>query len=1303
MNPLTALTLGEIMNRTVRYVAPHCTLEEAAEQMSSANISSLLVVSEGKPCGILTERDLLRLLNMHTPKLTQVAQIMSAPVLSAPPELEFTTAYSRVLNHHVRHLAVVDGDGCVIGMVSETDFRNHLGADLLRRLDDLQSVMDRSLPQLSPDATLDVALSLMLQEKISYALVVENGSAVGILTERDMAKLLVDGVEAERVALRDVMHAPVLTTPHRTPVYEMAALMQAKKLRHLVVVDDEQQVLGMVTLHRLMERIAATVLNEQTLRHQEVLENSRQHAQSLLNNIMQNLPDLVWLKDVDGVYLSCNKMFERYFGASESDIVGKTDHDFLERETADAFRAHDLKVMEQGRTCVSEKWISFADDRRRAYVETTKSPMYDAAGRLIGVLGISHDITNRIASTEKIQRLTHLYAALSQCNQAIVRSSGEAELFPQICRAAVLFGGMKMAWIGMLDEATMRVVPVAADGSGVEYLQQIEVSADPASPYSRGATGTAMREQKPFWCQDFQNDPQMAPWRERGAYFGWGASASLPLYRNGVVVGAFTLYSGEANAFDEASRNLLIEMAVDIGYALDNYDREATRSRLETQSESERTVLEMLARGRPLPVLLEHIAKSYEIMFPGMLCSVLLLSSNKQHLEHGAAPSLPESYCSTIDGVAIGPEVGSCGTAAYIKKTVIVSDIAQDPLWRDYKDLALGYGLAACWSVPILSTQDQVLGTFALYYTAARAPKPFELATLERGAHLASLAIERAQTEAWLNKLSQAVEQSPNTIVITDLAANVEYVNAAFVTETGYSAAEVIGRNQRMLQSGKTPRSTYDAMWAQLTAGEMWRGELINRRRDGEEYTEYVLISPVRGEDGKVSNYLSIKENITAKKAAEARISQLAHFDTLTGLPNQSLLKDRVAHAIRLAQRQNTQLAVLFLDIDHFKNINDTLGHRIGDELLIQLAIRLKCLVREEDTLSRMGGDEFILVLPGTDADGAAHVASKVLETVSQSCHIEQYELVVTPSIGIAMYPSDGQDFDRLYQNADVAMYRAKQEGRNNFCFFTAEMQQRSARRLLLENALRHALDRGQFELYYQPQLSLQDGHVVGAEALLRWHHPELGPVSPAEFIPIAEESGMILAIGEWVLRTAVAQAKRWMEHAAAPISVAVNLSAVQFRQARLPERVMQILDQAGLPPEYLELELTESVAMDAPLAAIEVMDELHARGIRMAIDDFGTGYSSLSYLRKFKVSKLKVDQSFVRDLSEDAESRAIVTAIITLATSMGFKTIAEGVETAGQLAFLRLQGCDLVQGYYFSKPLPVGQFEAYMQAQKQN
>jgi len=910
----------------------------------------------------------------------------------------------------------------------------------------------------------------------------------------------------------------------------------------------------------------------------------------------------------------------------------------------------------------------------------------------------------RQESDAKLRRLTQLYAALSACNQAIVRCVSEPELFEQICRTAVEQGGMKMAWIGLLDMPSRLIKPAASYGPGVECLQDLHITLDADDLAGRGPTGVTIRENQPFWCQDYQGDPVTAPWHALGARFGWAASAALPLHRNGVVIGAFTVYAGEVNAFDEKVQHLLLEMASDVDYALQNFDREAARvldlaQRVRTQQmDAVRSfMLERLTSELPLEQVLKDFVLKIEDTMPGALCSILLLDAQGQHLGLGAAPNLPDFYNAAIDGVQIGPQTGSCGAAAYTGQRVIVGDIATHLYWVDYKDLAQRAGLASCWSEPILTGSKKVLGTFAIYHRTPALPQAHELDLIEMAAHLAAIAIERKHAEVQLQLAAKVFEQGSEAIMITDSQGRIVRVNQAFCRITGYSEAEALGRNPSLLSSGRHEPDFFRLMWESVHAHGQWQGEIWNRRKDGTHYPELLSISLLRDSSGAVANYVAIATDISKLKKDEEHIRLLVDFDPLTGLPNRRLLRDRVNAALNHAQRQGEPLALMFLDLDRFKNVNDSLGHQIGDELLIKVAQRLKSVLREQDTVCRVGGDDFVLLCPGTDAAGAAHVASKLLEITSQRYFINQQELAITFSIGIALYPTDGDTFEALSMSADTAMYRAKQAGRNAYRFFTAEMQMESSRTLQLENGLRRALELQQMHLVYQPQVSLHDGRVVGMEALLRWQHPTLGKVSPAEFIPIAEDSGLILPIGEWVLRTATRQLRAWLDAGLPVQQMAVNLSAVQFRHENLPDLVTQVLADAGLPPQYLELELTEGVAMNDPLGAIAVMSNLHQRGVRMSIDDFGTGYSSLNYLKRFSVYKLKIDQSFVRDITDDSDDKAIVVAIIALAHSLGFLTIAEGVETAGQLAFLREQGCDEVQGYFFSEPLPAEQFEAFV------
>ena len=753
------------------------------------------------------------------------------------------------------------------------------------------------------------------------------------------------------------------------------------------------------------------------------------------------------------------------------------------------------------------------------------------------LLGTMVDITRRKQAEDALQRMTRLYAALSQCNQAIVRCSSEAELFPQICRYAVEFGGMRMAWIGSVDESAGVLRPVASFGAGKNYLDAFEIPLRGNDPWSFGPVGISMRENRPYWCQDFQHDPSTTPWRERAAVHGWRAVASLPLHQKGVPVGALAVYSEVCGAFDEPAQDLLVEMAMDISFALDRFasdvDRKLGEEKLRMSELRLRTIIETE------PECVKVISRTGE-----------LLDMNAAGLSMLELDSIEQARASNLQGFLL-------------------------PEHRE----------------PFMALHQRVM----------------------KG-------------------------------------------------QSGMLEFEIVGR--------KGTRR-----WLETHA------------------------APMRDDGGEIVSVLGISRDVTERKYSEERIQYLANFDALTGLPNRNLLADHLQYAISLARRSSGHLALMFIDLDRFKDINDTLGHSVGDAFLIEVGARLKTVLRDSDTASRLGGDEFILVLPDTDAQAAASIVDKLLDVISQPYQVEQYALIVTASIGIAIYPNDGEDLDALSRSADTAMYRAKGDGRNGYRFFTAEMQRSANRHMQLVSAMHRALELGQFQLHYQPQFSIGDDRIIGMEALLRWDHPELGSVSPVEFIPVAEDCGLILPIGEWVMRTAAHQLKRWLDQGHPPMVMAVNLSAVQFRHRSLPNLVSSILQAAQLPPELLELELTESVAMHDPQGAIAVMNALHERGIRMSIDDFGTGYSSLNYLKKFRVYKLKIDKSFIQDIDSDSEDRAIVAAIASMSRSLGLRTIAEGVETIEQLDFLREQGCDEAQGYYFSKPLPAVGIETFLAA----
>jgi diguanylate cyclase (GGDEF)-like protein/PAS domain S-box-containing protein len=552
---------------------------------------------------------------------------------------------------------------------------------------------------------------------------------------------------------------------------------------------------------------------------------------------------------------------------------------------------------------------------------------------------------------------------------------------------------------------------------------------------------------------------------------------------------------------------------------------------------------------------------------------------------------------------------------------------------------------------------------------------------------------EKRQRQETLRKLSEAVEQSPAAVVIVDRDGTVEYVNRRYVETSGYATDEVIGRPLPSLAGEGAPAEQAKIMWEALTAGRSWDGEVFCRRKGGEGLWEHATATPIRRDDGTVTHFLISKEDITLRKAYEQRLLRQANYDELTGLPNRILALDRLNQALARLPRERRLLALLFVGIDNFKSINDTFGHQIGDRLLRDASARIRGCVREEDTVARFGGDQFLVLLGGIDGTVDAEiVARKVIDLFVRPFHLDGNEVFVSASVGISVAPIDSNDPHILMANADAALNLAKEEGRATSRFFTADLNRRARRRLSLETHLRRALAHDEMELHFQPVVAAADGRLAGVEALLRWRNPELGAVPPDAFIPVAEETGLIVPIGDWVLTAACRQVGAWRAAGLAVPRVAVNISGRQFTGGHLAQVAARVLVDSRLPPDALELEITESLLVrDSPEIA-STIQALDGMGVMLSVDDFGTGYSSLGYLKRFPVDRLKIDRSFIRDVTADPADAALVEAIVAMAHKLGMEVTGEGVETAEQLDFLRRSGCDLVQGFLLCHPLPAAE-----------
>ncbi len=812
----------------------------------------------------------------------------------------------------------------------------------------------------------------------------------------------------------------------------------------------------------------------------------------------------------DGVLRQANARYLALLGYSREEALGRLHSDFCPPGRAESpdYRAFWRGLSEGGTHSGLEERVR--RDGSRCWLEASYTPVRDAQGRVIQVLKVASDVSERLqherAQQEHLQRLS-LVADAS--DSAVLISDAESRIVYVNAGFSRMFGWTPEQAIGQAPIALL------APQLSQQFVDEYRAALRAGCAVGREEIVSGQQGQR-YWAKVISN-PVMGP---------------------------------------DGQWRYTVTILTDI-----------TRAKMHEALQHQ--VLEAMARERPLAEVLDMVCREVERIAPDVQASILEV--DEQGLLHPlAGPSLPPEYSAQLDGLPIGPSVGSCGTAAWRRAPVQVDDIASDPLWADYRALALPLGLRACWSTPFCNSEGRVIGTFAFYYRSRvqdSEAQRFHQQLVEACTHLCTLALEREH--------------------------------------------------------------------------------------------------------------------------ARQRIRKLAFYDGLTGLPNRSLLQARADQAIASATRNAEPLAVLFLDLDRFKQINDSLGHPAGDELLRQVASRLQRELRSSDIAGRLSGDEFVVVLPQCDADQAADTVERLQALLAQPMEIADTRLAISASVGIAMFPADGREMETLLHRADMAMYQAKSGARGSFRFFSAEMNRLAQERLALETALREALRQGQLQLHYQPQIELAGGRLHGVEALARWTHPELGPISPARFIPLAEECGLIAELGRWALREACRQLAEWRAQGLAVPAIAVNLSPTSFHNLELPSLIADALERNALKPQDLTLEITESVLVDTNPSTLKTLAEVHAQGVRLSMDDFGTGYSSLSYLRRLPVSELKLDRSFVADLEQDEAARALSRAILGIGQSLQLTVVAEGVESEQQNQLLREQGYPVAQGYLFARPLP--------------
>jgi len=1490
------LKISDIMTTNLITVSLDTTIYEVVQSMQEKKISSIVIIENNKPIGIITERDILKASLSPEENLKKpVSELMSSPVLSIHKNIDYRDAYMQMTEHKIRHLIIVDNQEILLGMISESDFLNHLNPEQLLAIKEVSKVMTADVLTSTPQNSVHSVLKLMAEYCVGGIVIQENNKAIGVVSERDALKLIQKSSTELQKPIRNYMSRPVITIYKSQTVLKAQSLMENSHIRRLVVVDDDNTIAGILTRHDLIKNIPdyyVEILKEMIERQKELVSQTqlKLNEETIFHNAMKSLPhNLVFMTNKEGIIQFINtkesqacplptidmkhqienlegilfEVFQKkqwqnrvikgetlykivkvqnkyakfcYFNTSVSAVlntkgefegymyiardisqqqtlekelqrlndnlqeaykVAKIGNWELDAKSLNAYWSNEIcdivgvEHHTQGGFNLLETLVSPEDFRiikdsllsalqkggthemvyevfpqngtEPCWVECRARRELDEEGKPKSLNGTLQDVTHRIKAEKRIVYLNNFLKAIRNINQLIVKEKSIQPLMQKICNKIVEVEKIASIWI-LLNDTENNFFSAGIDA---DILKDFEDTIAQGTPpwCSNIRDRVQIYKELPLSCDtctlanSYQtNNAVVVPIVYEENFYGHiGFSIEDNLIQNSeekaliqemandIAFSIFTIKEREAYKIElEKSYDMLYKLTENIPgavYQFVRFPNGSSKFLYATQSiediygvtphdlfENSNLAFENIHPDdmKMFYASIEESAESlnewnveYRVNHPNKGIRWIHGKSKPEKLKdgsllwHGIINDITEqknientlrlfkrSVEASNEGIAI--------TNAGDNETVIYVNPAFERLTEYSQAEVLGKNLR------LLNEKNREQKGIQRIRDAIKKKKSVEVELInytksgrefisnltidpildenKRVTHFVGIQKDITKEKIKERKLRQSAtvfESTTEGVMITDAHSTIIDSNEAFSTITGYKRSEVIGAKPSILKSGRHTQTFYTVMWNSICTHGSWRGEIWNRRKNGEIYPQWLNISSVKNNFGKIESFISVFSDITALKASEEKLDFLAHHDHLTELPNRILLKARLEHTINSAKRDKTLTAIIFMDIDNFKNINDSYGHTLGDRVLVAVAKRINKIIKEDDTLARIGGDEFIVVMNHFKSPKEiGDAVQKIMDLFEKSFIIENKEFWITLSIGISIAPLDGTTTEILIKDADTAMYEAKEDGKNTYKFYNDKMSASSFERIIFESALKMGIKNHEFEVHYQPQEDLRNNTIIGFEALVRWHHPTLGMVSPARFIPIAEETKMILPIGEFVLQQACKDIKNWHQEGLCKGRIAVNVSGVQLEHSDFAEILKYCLSYYEVDPSMIEIEVTESMVMKNPERWISILEEIKRIGVSISIDDFGTGYSSLSYLRRLPANTLKIDQSFVQDTPDENDACAIVDAIINMANSLGLDTLAEGVETKEQRKYLVDKKCKYAQGYLLCRPM---------------